>query len=203
VSEGNASKHQSKGDASMPNMDLIRELPTTEYLRECFDYNQETGVLTWKLRPQEHFVRTSDRVRVNEMHAGNVAGYLDGGYRRITIGMREYKASRVIWKWMTGEEPPLTLDHKDGDPSNNRWVNLRQATQGEQTQNTRLRKDNLSGRRGVSWHRGKWRAVIGVKGEWRLLGVFNSIEEASSVYEATARELFGEFYRQPRHKQEL
>jgi hypothetical protein len=185
----------------MPKLEIIRELPAVEYLRECFDYDPETGDLRWKLRPYGHFARPVDEVRCNAM-AGEIAGYFDNGYRRVSLGGVDYKAHRLIWKLVTGNEPSAMLDHADGNPANNRWENLREATQAEQTQNTKLRKDSVTGRRGVCRGKsdGKWRATIFRDGKQRHLGEFNSIEAASDVYEAAAQELFGKFYRQPQER---
>jgi hypothetical protein len=182
----------------MPKMEIIRSLPSATYLRECFVYDPASGELRWKERPRDHFVRPVDFVRCNAM-AGEVAGYHDKGYLRVSLGGVDYRAHRLVWKLVTGRDPSLMLDHKDGNRANNRWANLREATQGEQTQNSKLRKDNRSGRRGVlRASNGKgWRAVIA----GRYLGDnFSSVEAASAAYETAARELFGAFYRPPRER---
>ena len=36
-------------------MSKPKELPSQKYLLECFDYDQDTGELTWKKRPRHHF----------------------------------------------------------------------------------------------------------------------------------------------------
>jgi hypothetical protein len=110
---------------------------------------------------------------------------------------RRYQAHRIIWKWVTGEDPPWEIDHKDQDRANNRWVNLRRATDSEQQWNRGLRKSNTSGWRGVHWQR-KWKAAILVNGVRRYLGRFATAEEASAAYEVAARKLHGEFYRPQR-----
>lgn len=184
----------------MPKLDIIRELPSVEHLRECFDYDPENGVLTWKTRPREHFATDQAWKRWNTLFASKAAGSLDNGYCRISLDAVDHKAHRIIWKWVKREEPPEMIDHKDGNPSNNRLSNLRATMYHGQAWNRRARKDNTSGRQGVWRGEGKWQAGICVKGHRRHLGLFASAEEASVVYEAAARELFGEFYRQPQQR---
>lgn len=107
------------------------------------------------------------------------------------LGQVPYLLHRIAWKLMTGEEPPGTIDHINGDPLDNRWANLRAATPVQQLGNQRLHRTNTSGHRGVHPHKsGKWVAQIGRK----YLGLFDTPEVAASVYEAAAREKFGEFY---------
>jgi hypothetical protein len=70
---------------------------------------------------------------------------------------------------MTGEYPDrkFEMDHKDRDRSNNRFSNLRLATTSQNQANVGLRKDNISGFKGVSWEKAqnKWRATIAAGGE--------------------------------------
>jgi hypothetical protein len=179
----------------------LKQLPSAEHLRECFEYDRDTGMLTWKVRPRGHFGQEGEWTRWNVLFAGKQAGWLHKlGYRYVTVGSHsEYKVHRIIWKWVTGEDPPTTLDHRDGNRANNRFVNLRAATKAEQTRNSELRKDNSTGHRGVSWNkeRGRWKAGIGTGRKRRHLGYFDSAAEASTAYAAAAQNLFGEFYRQP------
>ena len=59
-------------------------------------------------------------------------------------------------------------------------------------------KGNPSGFRGVYRHGARYKAAISAHGVFRHLGVFDTPEEASAVYEAAARELYGEFYSESR-----
>jgi hypothetical protein len=98
---------------------------------------------------------------------------------------------------MTGVWPKDQIDHRDLDRTNNRFDNLREATQAQNLHNTRAYCTNTSGRKGVSWHRRdrRWRVKIDVEGEYRWLGYFDDLEDAASAYAAAARELHGEFAR--------
>lgn len=184
----------------MPKLEIIRELPPVEYLRACFDYDPETGELKWKRRPREHFATDQSYGRWNTLFAGKAAGGFDKGYCRICIDAITHKAHRIVWKLVKGEEPPAMIDHKDGNPSNNRLGNLRTTTYHGQAWNRRSRNDNSSGYQGVWRLGGKWQAGICVKGRRYHLGLFTSAEEASAAYEAIANKVFGEFYRQPQKR---
>jgi len=92
-------------------------------------------------------------------------------------------------------DPPLTIDHKDGNRSNNRLSNLRSASEQQQKWNMKLRADNRSGFRGVHPTGVRWLARINIDGKYRHLGCFATKEGAAAAYEAVARKLHGEFYR--------
>lgn len=89
------------------------------------------------------------------------------------------------------------VDHIDGNGLNNTRVNLRVANSTENARNTRLRKDNTSGFKGVTWHKKnrKWRAVIKVDGGQKHLGMFDTLEAAYAAYCKAALHYFGEFAR--------
>jgi hypothetical protein len=180
----------------MPKLEIIRELPSVEYLRECFDYDPETGELRWKVRPIEHFPTKNVWAISNAKYAGRTAGWFSyKGYCCVMIKGRSCVSHRVIWKLVTNEEPPPMLDHVNGSRADNRWRNLRAANWWEQAHNRKLVKHNTSGYRGVSHKGGRWHARIGVNGSMRHLGCFAAAEEASRAYENAARELHGKFYR--------
>lgn len=96
---------------------------------------------------------------------------------------------------MTGSFGRSTIDHRDGDPANNRWNNLRKATPAQNCANRRRQQNNASGFKGVVAYRGKWRAVITKNGRPTMLGTFESPAAAHAAYVAAARKLFGEFAR--------
>jgi hypothetical protein len=152
-------------------------------LRELLHYDAKTGEFHW-LKPR-------GRIR-----AGAVAGTLDSqGYRRIIINGRIYRAHHLAWFYMKGKWCPLVMDHRDGDPANNRWNNLRSATRSQNSANRRLHRNNACGLKGVSAYGRRWCATICKNGRIRHLGIFPTPQAAHAAYVAAARELFGEFAR--------
>jgi len=76
VSSPGCHTHQmtSNFDEVVMHIDKDKELPI-EFLRECLSYDPETGILTWKERPPEHFVHSSRADGgFNVKYAGKQAG---------------------------------------------------------------------------------------------------------------------------------
>jgi hypothetical protein len=136
------------------------------------------------------------------VRANDVAGTVTKkGYIHIGIGGRYYKAHRLAWLMMTGSWPESQIDHRDLDKSNNRWGNLRLATNTQNTANVGARSHNVCGLKGVhsiTTRHGKfggWRAQIRVSGKLIHLGVFDTALAAHEAYELASREYFGDFAR--------
>jgi hypothetical protein len=129
---------------------------------------------------------------------GQLAGSINGdGYRLIQIDGRKYLSSRLAWLYMKGQWPLHTIDHINMIKDDDRWGNLRSATEQQQRGNRAVQKNNKLGRKGVSRVRGKFYATIRAGGKRRCLGAFATVEEAHAAYCEAAREAFGEFFRGP------
>lgn len=89
----------------------------------------------------------------------------------------------------------LTVDHKNGNGLDCRRDNMRIATQMQNNQNVRMKRDNSSGYRGVSASRGRWQAGIRIQGVSVFLGRYDSPEKAAQAYDQKVRETRGEFGR--------
>lgn len=87
----------------------------------------------------------------------------------------------------------VQVDHINHNGLDNRRVNLRLATNGQNSANRVLGSDSRSGFKGVSWDAGRWRARIKVDQQDRHLGRFDIPEAAARAYDRAAREHFGEF----------
>lgn len=153
---------------------------TQERLKELLDYDPGTGVFTWRID------------RTGTAKAGSVAGSLDAdGYPQIKVDNRLYKAHRLAWLYIYGELPPHQIDHINRVRTDNRICNLRTATNAENLQNQRKRRNNTSGVIGVSWRKGlsKWQARIMFNGRCIHLGYYKTIEEAAAARAAAKAKL--------------
>jgi hypothetical protein len=160
---------------------------TRARLRELLDYNPKTGEFRWRKRPR------------NSVHLDRPAGYVQPlqGYRYIGIDRRLYRAHQLAWFYMTGRWGRPSIDHRDGDATNNRWSNLRRATRSQNNANRFRPRNNTSGYKGVYLCResGRWRATIRKNGENIHLGTFDTRQAAHAAYVAAARKHYREFAR--------
>ncbi|UEM08132.1 HNH endonuclease (plasmid) [Skermanella rosea] len=115
----------------------------------------------------------------------------------IKIDNRNLQEHRVIWALVHGAWPEKVIDHRDGDATNNRFSNLRECEQWQNSVNAKMRRDNTSGFKGVSYHKRtrRYTAAIQQKGKLHYLGLFSTAEEASAAYQKAATELHGDFAR--------
>ena len=89
------------------------------------------------------------------------------------------------------------IDHEDGDHLNCRRSNLRPATKSQNSQNAKLRKDNTSGVKGVTWHAPSrtWEARITANKKSIFLGNYATVAEAAVHVNAARLALHGAFAR--------
>jgi hypothetical protein len=167
-----------------------KALPDPEFLRKALDYDPETGILTWKDRPRDHFKSQSAYVRWNKLHAGTHAfAHIDtNGYKTGTIGSVRYYAHRIVWTLTQGVIPPGEIDHINGDRSDNRLRNLRLVNRQMNTQNRKLRSDCQHGVHGVEFHVSKkWKATININKKRVYLGLYSTFEEAKAARKSAER----------------
>jgi hypothetical protein len=171
-----------------------KPLPDQDYLRQCFAYEADTGVLIWAERPPEHFFDTRSHRSWTTRFAGKVAGVVTNHPKShiiVAIYGKKYLAHRLIWKMLTNEEPP-EVDHWDGNELNNRQSNLRAADRGKNARNTKKHADNPR-MKGVYRNKKGWCSKIMRDGVIYRLGTYSTEEEAHAAYCEAAQKLHGEF----------
>ncbi len=155
---------------------------TAETVKTIFDYNALTGALLWKIHSAKCL-------------PGSRAGSPDNtGRWKVGYKGKDYLISRIAWLYMYGEWPKYDIDHIDLDCGNDSIANLRDIPHSQNMANTRVRRNNKLGVKGVTrdHQRYLYRAEITQNGVNKHLGRFETIEEAKAAYDKAAAELFGE-----------
>ena len=159
-------------------------------LKRVFRYDRQSGHFHWK-------IRTFGGSR--QINPGDIAGSRNGhGYIVIKYtdpdgSFHQWPAHRLAW-WFIKDAVPEELDHKNGKRDDNRWGNLRVVSKSQNQQNpvNKLRSDNKSGHRGVSWRPDaeRWYARIRLNGRYIHLGSFTDIDEAVAARKQAERRYF-------------
>jgi len=115
------------------------------------------------------------------------------GYIDIKINRSLFKAHRLIYIMHYGNIDGLMVDHKKG--LSNKIENLRACTQAQNSQNSKMKKSNTSGFKGVNWKikQKVWEARITVGGKRKCLGYFDDAEVANQVLKIERLKHHGEY----------
>ena len=143
-----------------------------ERLKEALKYDKETGVF-------KRLISTGSRAKV-----GDVAGSKrNDGYITIKLDKHRFYAHRLAWIFENGAQPFGLIDHINGNTSDNRICNLREASPSVNSQNMRhAMKSSETGFLGVSPNGSGFMARINKHGVTRYLGQFKTASDASSAY---------------------
>ena len=154
-----------------------------EYLESLFDYKD--GKLFWKVS-KAYAIKIGD-----EFGCHKEKGYFHGG-----IDGTNYLTHRIIFALHHGFMPQF-IDHADGNPSNNKIENLREATRSQNNCNSRIQKNNNSGIKGVSWKkdRKRWLVRVQINKKSHQLGYFKDLELAELVAIEARNKFHGQFAR--------
>lgn len=149
-------------------------------LKEIFEYRD--GLLIYK-------------VKMGKMLPGKYAGCKgQRGYHLISFNGRLYRRHQLIYLYNAGYIPKC-IGHIDGDCSNDRFENLKDCSQRENTRNRKIDKRNKSGYRGVCVRLDKFSSFILNNDHKRIyLGTFKTAKEASIAFEAAAKIIHGSEY---------
>lgn len=154
---------------------------TQQQIKNIFQYKD--GDLIWK-------ISKGKRGKI-----GSIAGSINSeGYLRICIDKKQYKVHRLVYLYHHGYLPNV-IDHIDRNRLNNKIENLREATTAQNNANSKIRKDNTSGLKGITWHKAsnKWCAQLMVNCKQNHIGLFFNIEDAQAAYLQARRKHLGEF----------
>lgn len=156
---------------------MTQEL-THEYLISVISYNKITGKFTW-LCDRSPFVRK-----------GAVAGSKrPSGVWYTRILGKNYLLHRLAWFYVHKNWPEALIDHINGDCSDNRFSNLREATYSQNSENQKRAKAgricNLP--LGVDKQGELFVARIRVKGKYIYLGHHRSPQLAHDAYVVAKR----------------
>jgi HNH endonuclease len=151
---------------------------TQERLQQILHYDPGTGAFRW--RRHEHL----------DHRAGQLAGCsMRSDYWCIHVDGRSYRAHQLAWLYMTGEWGRPLIAHRDGDPFNNRWRNLRRADYSDRRSHRRRRRNERPVFAGITLDRrsGQWTANISEGERVYSLGRFPTHEAAHEAYAMAAR----------------
>jgi len=108
-----------------------------DLVKELFDYRD--GHLYWKKKTNKRHSIDKPAGTINSL-----------GYVVITLNGKKMHEHRLVWLWH-GKELPVMIDHINRDKADNRIENLRAADYITNSYNSKLKTDNTSGVKGVSW----------------------------------------------------
>lgn len=171
-------------------------------LAQLLHYDQEAGKLFWRHRPAEMFKSGDGRYTAertcatwNARYAGKEAFTAVGthGYACGAVFNKLLLAHRVVWALVTGEWPDGVIDHIDRDRLNNRFENLRQCTQAENSLNRvgYKTREKSSKFKGLWWHKVNKKWIVEFRG--KHIGSFEHEHEAASAYDREAHAYCPEF----------
>lgn len=105
------------------------------------------------------------------------------------------KKKVLMHRFLLGVKKGYVVDHINGNPLDNRRINLRVCSQSQNMANSRLSKASKSGFKGVSWDKKccKWGAYLTKDYKHIFLGYFDEIKDAANAYNKRAESEFGNF----------
>jgi len=157
-----------------------------KYLKSILDYDRKNGTFNWK-----------KKISRKNMVGNNAGGKNSMGYITIGISGDIYYAHRLAYLWVYGYMPK-SVDHKDGDRSNNRIANLRPCTMSQNILNSKLAKNNTSGFKGAYWSEAaqKWEASYQHNGKKNYIGLFDTPKDAGAAYLNAVKKIEPDFVRE-------
>ena len=153
--------------------------------REVLTYDEQTGEMRWRINRGK---RAAGQVVGSPSSSGHLQTWIDGDL---------YQVHRLAWLLYYGEWPALFLDHADGDRTNNKIANLRQASGSQNCANRATARKVHGSLKGAFYCKSSkhWKSSITKDGQARYLGCFKTEREAHDAYCLAAKQLHGDFAR--------
>jgi hypothetical protein len=151
---------------------------TQARLKEVLSYNENTGILAWKV----------DKRSVKK---GTIAGSITNsdGYVHVGIDGKLYQGHRLAWLYTYGAFPTKVIDHINHNRTDNRINNLRDVSVAENNKNRRSYGGIVGYRNfGIRWveNNKKYRVHIYIDNVQKHLGYFKDFFEGCCVGARTA-----------------
>lgn len=147
---------------------------TQEIVKSKVSYNPDTGEFS-----RIAYVR-------NQMKGNSKVGFIDPlGYYYTKLNNIKIGLHRLAFLYMEGYLPDM-VDHIDGNPSNNKWDNLRVCTATQNQYNTKINSNNTTGVKGVSYRKGHAKPYVAriTVNKVRLnIGKYETLKEAKQALE--------------------
>jgi hypothetical protein len=153
-----------------------------KYINTQLKYNPKTGFIFWKIPGPGR--------KLNKP-----AGWIKEGYIRIGLSGKQLYAHRIAWIISTGEWPKNDIDHINMIKSDNRLINLREATRTENTRNNKICKRNTSGVTGVHYYKSRkvWQVYVRVNNRNKHIGYFSKLLDAKKARISAEKKYYGVF----------
>lgn len=166
-------------DLSIPKAPAHRRMkasPSLRSLRDALRYDEETGKLYWRQRP-DRSNQWNSRYAEREAFTATARN----GYKVGRLEGQNFYAHRIAYAIWHGEHPSADVDHVNGRRDDNRIANLRSVSRSVNQRNKKWRTNGCSGAVGVHWRADlkKWVASIGVNKKTLYLGAFR--EKAKAI----------------------
>lgn len=155
-------------------------------LKKVLHYNPETGIFTWR-------VATARKITVGD-RAGTITVHNARAIRVKNILKYEH---HWAFFYMTGRFPKKQVDHINGDPSDNRFCNLRLVSASQNLFNTKIQKRNKTGVKGVWFDapRQKYQVYVRINNRQIRLGWHDNIFDAAASAISGRLKYHGEYAR--------
>jgi len=158
---------------------MADKILTQDYLQSIFEYKDG------------NFYRK--KTTTNSVNIGDKAGWMaHNGYYAVSVLSKKQYLHRLIFLYHHGYLPKF-IDHIDGNPSNNKIENLREATQSQNMANAIGKNKNQLKGTTFDKKRNKWVASIMLNYKRIYIGGFDTMQEAHFAYKQKAKEIFKEY----------